>query len=216
MEFGRKAQVQAISMVLIAGIILTLAGTAYFWGKPMIEKRTTMTDVSTAESFMLELDRQITEVARSGGSKAVSIPRIPGASVKVNESGNEILLRFLTSQQMLGMGEDSMSVPVETYDTDLVGTYGGSPRIILLEGEPVENDQFLMTLRLHYRPLETRSDPYKGYRIEIVDGGTNSMGAPSRVTVSYLETTTAPGQCCGTPPSGAGDRLDTKINVSVA
>ncbi len=211
-----KAQVQAVSMVLITGIILALAGAAYFWGRPMIEKRATMTDISTAESFMLELDRQITETSRSGGTKAVNIPRIPGASVKVNGSGNEILFRFISSQPMLGAGEEKASVPVETYDLDPVGPYGGSPRIIILESEPIDNSQFLMTLRLRYRPLETSGDSPKGYRIEIVDGGMNNMGAPSRVAVSYLGTATVPGQCCGIPPSGDGERLDTRINVTIS
>jgi hypothetical protein len=210
-----KAQVQAVSMVLIAGIILALAGAAYFWGRPMIEKRSTMTDISTAESFMLELDREITEVARSGGIKAVNIPRIPGTSVRVNASGNELLLRFISSQPMLGAGDKKASVPVETYDLDPVGPYGGSPRIIILESEPIDS-QFLMTLRLKYRPLETSSDPPKGYMIEIVDGGVTGMDAPSRVEVSYIGTVTSPGKCCGIPPSGDGDRLDTRINVTVS
>jgi hypothetical protein len=216
MDIFRKAQVQAVSMVLIAGIVIALAGAAYFWGKPMIEKRSTMTDVSTAESFVLELDEKIVDVARNGGSKSVNLPRIPGAAVSVNDSsdgdhGNEILFRFLTSQPMLDMGENKARKAVETYDTEPVGEYGASPRIIMLESEPVENNQYLMTIRLTYRPLETSSEPWRGYRIEVVDGGTYNMDAPSRVVVSFLETVT--GDRCSKDQC---DITDTMINVTVS
>ncbi len=206
----RKAQVQAISVVLIAGIVIALAGAAYFWGKPMIEKRATMTDVSTAKSFVLELDERIVDVARNGGDKSVTLPRIPGSAVYVNDSGggNEILFRFLTTQPMIEMVGGGAKIPVETYDTDPVGAYGSSPRIIMLEGEAVENDQFLMTVRLTYRTLETQKPPFKGYRIVVLDGGNYAGGAaPSRVTVSYLGSVTE---------SGPVDRIDTRINVTVS
>ena len=205
----KKAQVQAISMVLMAGIVLSLVGVAYFWGKPLIDKRVTVTDVSTAESFMLELDRQIVDVARSGGSKSVNIPGIAGASLNANQSGNEILFRFITTQAMLGMGEGSMSVPVETYDMEPVGQYGGSPRIITLEGEPVDNNQYLMTLRLKYRELDA---PDKGYKITITDGGSLAgNNAQSRVSANFVNTTTIQ-----LGADNSGDLISTYINVTIS
>jgi len=208
-----KAQVQAISMVLMAGVVLALVGTAYMWGMPLIEKRTTATDVSTAESFILELDRQIVDIARNGGGKSVVIPGIAGASVKVNQSGNEIFFRFIASQAMLGMGEDSASIPIETYDMEPVGSYGGSPRIITLEGEPVDSGQYLMTLRLKYRSLETQNDPLKGYMIVVKDGGNLAGGgASSRINIAYIGSTTQSNGCC----SNNGDRIDTLINVTIS
>jgi hypothetical protein len=212
-----KAQVQAVSMVLVAGIILVLAGSAYFWGKPLIDKRTTVTDASTAKAFMIELDRQITEVSRSGGTKTVTIPLISGASLEVNEANNEIIYRFITPQAMIDMGQGSTSVPVETYDVSDPGPYGGSPRIIMLQGEPIENDRYLMTLNMTYRTLETSSEPYRGYKIAILDGGRlNTDSAMSRVSVSYIGRTTVAGGCCGSPPDGSGERLETEVNVTIS
>ncbi len=188
-----KAQVQAISMVLMAGIVLGLAGAAYMWGAPMIEKRTTTTDVSIAQSFILELNERITDVARNGGTKAVTIPGISGSSVNVNESGNEILYRFLTTQSMLGMGENSVAIPIETQDTDPIGPYGGSPRIIMLEGEPVENGGYLMTLRLKYRELQA-TEPPKGYKIVLSEAPSLAeSSAPSKVSVTFDGTNTDTG-----------------------
>ena len=209
----KTGQVQAISMVLVAGMILALAGAAYFWGKPLLDKRATVTDVSTAKAFMVELDRQIVEVSRSGGTKTVDIPRISGSAVHVNESGNEILYQFITPESMIDMGEGSVSVPVDTYDISPVGSYGSSPRIILLEGEPQSNNMYLMTLRLKYRTLETDTEPYRGYRIVILDGGNLNPSQPSsRVIAKFDSRSTDPTGCC----SGMGERTDTIINVSIS
>ncbi|MBN1896531.1 MAG: hypothetical protein JW789_02275 [Candidatus Aenigmarchaeota archaeon] len=213
---ARKAQVQAITMVLMAGVVISLVGAAWFWGKPLIEKRSTATEIATAEEFIIELDRQIVEVARSGGSKSVRIPSIAGASLYVNDTqlaafGNEVTFSFTTDQAMIEMGGDSASVPVETFDENHVGSYGGSPRIITLDGNELSNSQFRMTLRLRYRQLDdTTSD--RGYQIVLNDGGRVTDRAASMVTVTFLGTETISGDCC----SGAGDTLETKINVSIS
>lgn len=172
-------------MVLIAGIVLALAGTAYFWGKPLMEKRSTITDVNTAKSFILELDRQITEVSRNGGEKSLNIPAIAGASFHVDEAGNGIIFRFLSSQALMDTGQGSVALPVETYDDDPVGNYGDSPRRIYLQGEPAENEQFLLTLNMTYRQLNADNPP-RGYIIKLIDGG-NMAGSnvPRRVSVKF-------------------------------
>jgi len=207
----RKVQVQAISMVLIAGIVLALAGTAYFWGKPLLEKRSTATDVSSAESFMLELNSQIISIARSGGSKSVVIPHIQGSAVSVNQTGNEILFRFGAGQAMLDMGDGTGLIPVETYDMSPVGSYGDSPRIITLTGQPAGNDQYLMTLRLKYRELDA-TNPDKGYEIVILNGGNLAQNtAPSRIIVSFIGTDTK-----SNGAKNGGDLIETNINVTLA
>ena len=214
----KKAQVQAITMVLMAGIVISLVGVAWFWGKPMIEKQSTATEIATAEDFIIELDKQIVEVARSGGSKSIRIPSIAGAALKVNDTnalaslyGNEIIFEFTTDQAMIEMGGSSASVPIETFDENPVGPYGGSPRIITLDGRELSNNQFRMILRLRYRQLDdTTSD--RGYQIVLDDGGRVTDRSASMVTVSFLGTETISGDCCG----GSGDTLETKINVSIS
>ncbi len=211
----RKGQIQAISMVLIAGVVISLVGAAYFWGKPMIEKRSTLADISNAKSFMVQLDKYITEVARNGGSKAISVPKLPGASLSV-VSEDEITLRFFTTQAMIDMGDESVPVPVETFDQSNPGPYGGSPRIITLEGTPSEDGQYLMTVRLKYRELRDEGPPPKGYKIEIEDGGNvgvpdSSMSGDFSVGITYsksdLETRSA---------ENGGDLTKTIVKVAIS
>ncbi|MFC2143859.1 hypothetical protein ACFLQO_00650 [Candidatus Aenigmatarchaeota archaeon] len=50
-----SGQTQTLSLVLITGIVIAMIGMAYAWGMPLIQKRTTITEYSTAENFILEL-----------------------------------------------------------------------------------------------------------------------------------------------------------------
>ncbi len=184
-----KGQVQAISMVLIAGIVISLAGAAYFWGKPMIEKRATLADIDSAEAFIIQLDKNIVEVARNGGSKSMSVPRISGSSITVEEDTEDLLYRFFTTHAMIDIGESAEPIPVDTFEQNDPGEYGKSPRVITLSGER-QNDQYIMTLRLHYRELLDDTYPPAGYRISLNDAGKSGN---NQISVSYSGTNSVPG-----------------------
>ena len=183
-----KAQVQAISLILITGIVISLAGAAYFWGRPLIEKRSAITDIASAESFILRLNDEILDVARNRGEKSLNIPSLPGSSLRVNGSGNEIIYSFVSNQPMLKLGDKRMPVPIETEHIEVIGTYGESPRIITLESKAYET-QYLMTLKLKYRQLNTDTVPRKGYGIVLNSAGKTGN---NKISVSFAGTETQP------------------------
>ena len=180
MSFGRKAQVQAISLVLISGIVITLAGAAYMWGKPLIEKRSTITDVAAAESFVIQLDKEIIDVTRNGGEKGLSIPNLRGSSISIDAQDNSITYRFIIDQPMLTVGQRTVPIPIETTSIDPIGVYGESPRIITLEASK-DQSRFIMLLKLKYRELDVDSPPKKGYKIVLLPSGTSGV---EKITVS--------------------------------
>jgi len=181
-----KGQVEAITLVLITGIVMSLAGAAYFWGKPLIEKRASITDIATAESFMIQLDKEIVDVARNRGEKSINIPALSGASLLADDTNNSVIFGFLVNQPMLAFGDDTAPVPIESVHIDLNGTYGESPRVITLEASPFEG-QYRMTLRSAYRTLFTNVYPYRAYRIDLSAGGKTGN---NKVSVSYGGTET--------------------------
>ncbi len=200
----RKGQVQAISLVLITGIVMSLAGAAYFWGKPLIEKRSSITDIATAESFMLQLNDEILDVARNKGEKTLNIPPVPGAVMSINETENGIIFQFLSSQPMLKLGDESMPIPIETDHIEPIGSYGESPRTITLESSSYES-QFMMTIRLAYRELRVESVPQKGYKILLESVGKTGN---DKVSVSYGGTETT--------MSDGVEVLNTVIDVKIS
>ena len=154
-----------LSIVLIAGIVISMVGLAYAWGMPLIQKRTTITEFSTAESFVLNLDSKITAMANSGaGDVAIEIPNGRVVAVGYNDSdpgSKSLIIEFLTEQSMM---LNTSVVLLETGSFESVGIYGESePRIITMTNDK-QGTKNLMKIRVHYRELDSAS---KGYRIAI-------------------------------------------------
>ncbi len=181
-----KGQVEAITLVLITGIVMSLAGAAYFWGKPLIEKRASITDIAAAESFVIQLDKEIVDVARNRGEKSIDIPALSGAMLLADDVSNSVTFSFVVDQPMLAFGDETAPVPIESVHVELNGTYGEAPRVITLESEQYEG-QYMMTLKTAYRTLFTSVYPYRAYRISLIPTGKT---ANNRVSVSYGGTET--------------------------
>lgn len=160
-----KAQTQALSVVLIAGIVIAMIGLAYAWGMPLIQKRTTITEFSTAQNFILNLDSKITEIANSGaGEFRLDIPNGFVRAIDYHASdpdNNSIILEFITAQPMI---MNASKVLLKTSSFGEVATYGESePRVITMSGESFGTG-YKIQIRLHYRELDTET---KGYKIAL-------------------------------------------------
>ena len=206
-----KAVTTVISTVMMAGILIALVGTAYMWGAPLISKRTVMTEFSTAENFLTDLDESIKEIVNTkSGEESLDIP-MGFVKVVPHELGdqigtNNITIELVSDQKMLFeettvyLGGASFDIIKET------GTYGkAEPGIKTLSMEALPS-RFKMVLNLHYRELDTNT---KGYKIAINDGGQVKTGG-KRVIVSYDSTDTIEGAA-----SNGGDLIVTYINVEV-
>ena len=68
-----KYQVQVVGVVLITGVALALAGSAYFWGLPLIEKSRGNVDVTQAQQFMQQLAQAMEEVGATGNTRTLSV-----------------------------------------------------------------------------------------------------------------------------------------------
>ncbi|RLJ10366.1 MAG: hypothetical protein DRP15_00170 [Candidatus Aenigmatarchaeota archaeon] len=163
-----KAQIQPISMVLVAGIVIAIIGTSLIWGIPLIEKRTTLADFSLAQSFILELDKKITEIASTGsGSYTLHIPTgylrvIPYGSN--DPDNNSIILELVVKQPLILNG----TIPIKTTSLVENETYGeAEPRIITLTAESSGTGETRLKFKLHYRELDTTTLPLRGYKIAL-------------------------------------------------
>ncbi len=194
-----KAQSQVISIVLITGIIISLAGTAYMWGIPIIEKRSAIADYSAALDFVLDLDEKIVELANSG-SGSYSMP-IEKGTVRVvpynadSPDNNSVIYTVPVSQPI---AEESSEVILRTASVDEVGIYGeAEPRIITMNVTKT-GDSYLMKFKIHYRELDTRT---KGFRIALDTASANGQGS---AIISYSRTETI--------PSGAANNGDLELS----
>ncbi len=204
-----KAQTETITLVLIAGIVISLSSAAYLWGKPLMEKRATITDFSAAKSFMLNLDKKIKEVANSGSGR-ISL-KAPNGNIRVvpydpsdpmNKSKNSVVLEMVVSQPMIL----NASAPIDTWSLEEIGSYEkDSPRIIMLTGESFGTG-YKLEMSMHYRELDTSERPFRGYRIALAQGATTSG---RDVTVEFDRNVIEPGRA-----DNNGDLLLSYVNVA--
>lgn len=78
-----KGQTQAVTAVMITGIVMGGIGTAYLWGVPMLEKRQVEQDVTSTEEDVLTLRDEIESVSQKGSGASSSVT-IDADSITVN------------------------------------------------------------------------------------------------------------------------------------
>ncbi len=73
-----KGQSEAISVILISGILIGVVGSVYFWGLPLIQKSKDASTLTNTESFMRNLDSKIKFIANSAGRDQLLV-NVPGS-----------------------------------------------------------------------------------------------------------------------------------------
>jgi len=208
---ARKAQVKPISAVLIAGMGIMLATTAYIWGMPLIEKGATINDYEEALAFIKNLDNKIISIANAqSGEESINIPNGIMTVIAFDiyiPYNNTIVLKFITPQPLVVGG----SLFIDTNILGEVAEYGeAEPRTILLSGQWLETKRNILIFKLHYRELETHIVPQKSYKIMV-----NNLTASgsSRVIVSFDDTMLENPQNIPGGATDGGDLIATYINI---
>jgi hypothetical protein len=174
----RKAQTQVITLVMISGIVIALAGAAYMWGKPMIEKRTTITQFTSAVRFMEDLDKRIVDIARScvtPGACEESLTLPINGLVVADMTNNSITYEFVITQPLITEGE----IPINTGNTGEVAAYGETPGVIKMIGDR-SGAVYKLRFILHYRELYNEKQG-RGYKIKLEGSGSGT----NKILVSY-------------------------------
>ncbi len=222
-----SGQVQPISLVIISGIVIGLIGVAYFWGIPLIEKRATITEITSAEKFVSDLNKRIKDLVKTGAGKVeIDIPEnliklVPNSST--NPDSNSIIMEFFVDQPMIYPNatvyidavscEDIGESPTHMENfTTCIGMHGtASPEIISLrETEDEYTRKYLMRLKLHYRELDTLDKGYKIVLCPTVLGCTTEATGNSRITLTFEKNVILSGAA-----ANGGDLVATYINVDL-
>jgi hypothetical protein len=200
-----KAQTQTLSVVLIAAIVIAMIGLAYAWGMPLIQKRTTITEFSTAQNFILNLDSKITDIANSGaGEFVLDIPNGFVMALPYDASdpdNNSIIMEFMTDQPMI---VNASRILIKTTSFGEVGVYGESePRIITLTSQGFGTGHRMM-IKLHYRELDAET---RGYKIAL---NTVTQSGEKRIKVGFDRNVVQQGGA-----SNGGDLILTYVRIEV-
>ena len=92
-----KGQTQAITAVMITGIVVGAAASAYVWGAPIIEKRDSVAELQNVESKALNIEESITEVSQSGTGNSQQVDlSLENGEIKVNPDKNFLEFTYFT------------------------------------------------------------------------------------------------------------------------
>ncbi len=201
----RKVQTQAITLVLISGVVISLVGFAYSWGRPMIDKRSVITQFTSSVRFMEDLDSKIVDMAGACSSagaceESFDLP-VPGL-IRLDEPANTIIYEFQVNQPLV---DPEGEVLFNTMDNGTIARYGETPGVISLRVKKETTGTYTLKFYLRYRELDSE-EPWRGYKIQMIKSGPDSGN--NRIIISYDGSETQSEEAVN-----GGDLIISKIKV---
>jgi len=198
-------QTEAISLVLISGIVVSLVGAAYFWGMPLIDKRAASTDFTAASSLIMDINKKIVSLANAGGgraeielSKAVTL--VPAEAADLNN--NSLVVTYGVKQPILYPAAEGGTLYLGAASfgdmSESTGVFGqSSPSVITVRQAKTPEGQYILSNKLWYRQLRTSGAQVKSYVIKLC-GDTDASctikaTGTSKLILSFKGTETIPG-----------------------
>ncbi len=187
-----KGQQEAVSVILITGILIGVVGSIYFWGLPLIQKNKDISMLKDSERFMISLNDKIKSVANSGGREQIRID-LPGILV-FDPQDKTLRFRVDTKGTIYDTGAP---IPLSRNDcSKTLGEWGvDEPGTLCVESKG-EAEDFFNTYSLKYIELRhpTRQDSYSivlsgeeasgGENHDVIIENTGSNGGVTTVRIS--------------------------------
>ncbi len=72
-----KGVAEALSAIIMTGVLVGVVGSVYFWGLPLVQKNKDLSTLQESERFMNDLAKSIVDVVNSPGRQSMRI-NVPG------------------------------------------------------------------------------------------------------------------------------------------
>lgn len=174
----RKSQADIISAILILLIALSLTGTAYVWGYPLIQKRQASATVDRVYSYFNQensnsLPAAIEYVANNNGEKTFSLD--VGGIWQLNEAEDSLQFTFQSKVSNFALDTTypislTSGVSCKPEPSPKNGTLGLDKSSVICVRAGSYGDMINITYKVWFRELYT--DPFspttKGFKIDLV------------------------------------------------
>ena len=194
--------VEAISTLLITGILIGVVGTVYFWGLPLIQKNKDISVLESTEDFMKELNERVKLVASAGGRETIQFNQ-PGI-IKFEGTSINVILdtegTIYAAESPVPLSRNGVSVESGVWGID-------QPERISVVANNLGDKRYRDTFDLRYIPLSVSSfSPKKEYFIQL--DGTNSIGGQGSDVIITSEGTTE-------EPTQGGTRVSALVKIVI-
>ena len=179
-----KGVIEAVSALLITGIMIGVVGTVYFWGLPLIQKNKDASVLAGTEDFMRELNNRVKLVANVGGREEVKF-NLPGI-ISFDSSSIKVVLdtegTIYAAEAPVPLSKNNPSAAAGTWGID-------ESEVISVIAQQLTDKKYRETYSLRYIPLTVKSDT-GGIKIYVIEPtGINSVGGQgSSVIISSAGT----------------------------
>lgn len=173
-----RGQTEALSAVLLSGILIGVVGSVYFWGIPLIQKNKDNSLLETSETFMNTLDQKIKFVANNGGRDRVviSVPgivRFDGQALELSIDTQGTIYAVDAPIQLGRTAAVNLRTDTSVNPPILYGTWGqDDPVLFTVKSTELASNRYTTYYTLDY--LELRNDKtLKTYKIDLTGSGTS-------------------------------------------
>ncbi|MBI4174185.1 MAG: hypothetical protein HY517_00945 [Candidatus Aenigmarchaeota archaeon] len=189
-----KGQQEALSAVLISGILIGVVGSVYFWGVPLIQKNKDISLLESSEAFMRQLDEKIRSVANNGGRDSIVIS-VPGI---ISFDGETIRLIIETQGTIyatdaeIPLGRNSVSTLSQS-GGQLYGVWGiDDPVLFNVKSIKMGENDYRNEYTLTYVELRN-SKSLRDFRIDLTGSGASGGQDKTIILESQGDVTTTAG-----------------------
>jgi hypothetical protein len=154
-----KGQTQAVTAVMITGVIVGGIASAYVWGIPLIDKRQGQSELRSLESSVIGLEESIVSVSQSGQGSADEVTlELDNGRVEVNETGNYVDITTFSESSPYAVGTwrllRGQSLQGLSFGAGEYGIQGeNTPGIVAVKSESASTSA--ITYRVEFRNLRT-------------------------------------------------------------
>lgn len=212
-----KGQTQAVTAVMLTGVIVGSIGTVYYWGTPLLEKRQAQSDVQQMENEIESLYGEIVSVSNKGSGTSSRITIEADEEVTLNTE--EDYIQISTEPEIsvkqgftwtLLKGSSLQNISIGAGDYGIKGE--DLPGVIAVKSDG--GDNALITYRIEFRNLCSSSSQPELTKIDLqADGKTRAVGSTTVVLNNEgsqvdRDLTMPEGEC-----EGSVDRRRNVVNV---
>lgn len=176
-----KGQQEALSAILITGILIGVVGSVYFWGIPLIQKNKDIATQENTELFMKDLNEKIIYIANHGGRDQIKFS-IPGT---LKFSGDLITIetettgtKYFAVGLLIPLGKNNCTVENGIWGKD-------EPATLCVRGMKLDVNKYHTTYTLKYIRLDATG--IDSYRINLT--GSGSAGESAVLAIENKGTT---------------------------
>ena len=181
----KKAQIGAITAVLLTGITVGVASVVYVWGQPILDKRDSGDQLDEVESLVLDIQSEVKRVSQSGTGATSDVPmQIDSDEYSINivelNASNDYIdvvveggeFPYPEGSWTLLSGEAMRNLSISGGDYVIEGE--GAESVILARPE-----SGVTTYRVEFRNLFSEGEEVPVEKTDLVPGGSNVTGSGS-------------------------------------